>query len=379
MPKDIFTKEQEDQIRKAFDRIDDELGLYKLDDDRDLERIFSKVQETSSSQSWLSKRLHEVEEKLTKLTHAIEVLLEQNSADMVNSVNQQFDAIRTPAVFRRESASVTYHAMERDGSETYDIPAFLRRQTNEIAQKDSPSSTAKYSINDPKASTADSSINDDLRLMGDKLMELNLAMEKKQEESIRFTESILGKLSHDFEEKLNRLMLALEKQEELLRIAYAAFSKNSDAIAEDLVKPAIESSPRKIIQSQKQKHERNRFSYLGDILASPTYAFASMLLIVSLGLAIGFQASELNTLKHVEDPLRGGKEIFQIVENPLVAAQSFADELISQDIPYQMDFESKDKIKIKIPVNEKTTLLMSAKRIELPQESQCILVFEKTK
>jgi len=44
--------------------------------------------------------------------------------------NQQFDAIRTPAVWRRESASETVRAMERNGTETYDIPAFLRRQAD---------------------------------------------------------------------------------------------------------------------------------------------------------------------------------------------------------------------------------------------------------
>jgi hypothetical protein len=330
MQKDIFTKEQEDQIRKAFDRIDGELGLYKLDDDRDLESIFSKAQDTRSSQSWLSKRLHEVEAKLTKLTHAIEVLLDQNRA---------------------------YEITEKIGS----------------------LSTASYLVNDLKGSTVVSSISDDLRVMVDKIIELNLALEKKQEESLRITESIVHKLSYEFEEKLYRLTLALEKQEELLRVAEIASSKNSVAKSEDFVKPPIESSPRQITQSQKQKHGRNGFSFLGDILASPTYAFASMLLIVSLGLAIVFQSSEINTLKQVEDPLRGGKEIFQIVENPLEAAQSFLNELISEDITYKMEFESKDKIKIKIPVNEKTVRLMSAKRIELPQEKQCVLVFEKAR
>ena len=179
MQKDIFTKEQEDQIRKAFDRIDDELGLYKLDDDRDLERIFSKAQDTRSSQSWLSKRLHEVEEKLTKLTHAIEVLLEQNSANVVNSVNQQFDAIRIPAAFRHESVSETVRAMERNGDETYYIPAFLRSDAFEITEKGSLPSTASDLINNPKDSTVVSSMSDDLRIVGDKLIELNLEFEKK--------------------------------------------------------------------------------------------------------------------------------------------------------------------------------------------------------
>jgi cell division protein FtsZ len=50
--------------------------------------------------------------------------------DAVPGANQQFDAIRTPAVWRRESASETVRAMERNGTETYDIPAFLRRQAD---------------------------------------------------------------------------------------------------------------------------------------------------------------------------------------------------------------------------------------------------------
>ena len=40
------------------------------------------------------------------------------------------EPIRTPAVWRRESASETVRAMERNGTETYDIPAFLRRQAD---------------------------------------------------------------------------------------------------------------------------------------------------------------------------------------------------------------------------------------------------------
>jgi len=43
---------------------------------------------------------------------------------------QAYEAIRTPAVWRRESASETVRAMERNGTETYDIPAFLRRQAD---------------------------------------------------------------------------------------------------------------------------------------------------------------------------------------------------------------------------------------------------------
>ncbi len=44
--------------------------------------------------------------------------------------NQAFEPARTPAVWRREHASETVRAMERNGTETYDIPAFLRRQAD---------------------------------------------------------------------------------------------------------------------------------------------------------------------------------------------------------------------------------------------------------
>ena len=53
-----------------------------------------------------------------------------STADASPGANQQFDAIRTPAVWRRESASETVRAMERNGTETDDIPAFLRRQAD---------------------------------------------------------------------------------------------------------------------------------------------------------------------------------------------------------------------------------------------------------
>jgi len=53
-----------------------------------------------------------------------------STVDASPGANQQFDAIRTPAVWRRESASETVRAMERNGTETYDLPAFLRRQAD---------------------------------------------------------------------------------------------------------------------------------------------------------------------------------------------------------------------------------------------------------
>jgi cell division protein FtsZ len=52
------------------------------------------------------------------------------STDATSAGNPTFEPIRTPAVWRREHASETVRAMERNGTETYDIPAFLRRQAD---------------------------------------------------------------------------------------------------------------------------------------------------------------------------------------------------------------------------------------------------------
>jgi cell division protein FtsZ len=41
-----------------------------------------------------------------------------------------FSGLKAPAVWRRESASETVRALEKNGMETYDIPAFLRKQAD---------------------------------------------------------------------------------------------------------------------------------------------------------------------------------------------------------------------------------------------------------
>jgi len=41
-----------------------------------------------------------------------------------------FDGMKAPAVWRRETASEQVRAMEKNGMETYDIPAFLRKQAD---------------------------------------------------------------------------------------------------------------------------------------------------------------------------------------------------------------------------------------------------------
>jgi len=44
--------------------------------------------------------------------------------------NQNFENLRPPAVWRRESASETVRALVKNGMEEYDIPAFLRKQAD---------------------------------------------------------------------------------------------------------------------------------------------------------------------------------------------------------------------------------------------------------
>ncbi len=46
------------------------------------------------------------------------------------SSSNSFDTMKQPAVWRRESASEQVRAMEKNGMETYDIPAFLRKQAD---------------------------------------------------------------------------------------------------------------------------------------------------------------------------------------------------------------------------------------------------------
>ena len=41
-----------------------------------------------------------------------------------------FDGLKAPAVWRSQSASETVRALEKNGMETYDIPAFLRKQAD---------------------------------------------------------------------------------------------------------------------------------------------------------------------------------------------------------------------------------------------------------
>jgi cell division protein FtsZ len=56
--------------------------------------------------------------------------LPQAQSGMAQPAAPAFDGMKAPAVWRRESASETVRALEKNGMETYDIPAFLRKQAD---------------------------------------------------------------------------------------------------------------------------------------------------------------------------------------------------------------------------------------------------------
>lgn len=53
-----------------------------------------------------------------------------SSANPASAATPAYDGLQKPAVWRRESATNTVRALEQNGMETYDIPAFLRRQAD---------------------------------------------------------------------------------------------------------------------------------------------------------------------------------------------------------------------------------------------------------
>ncbi|MDO8300947.1 cell division protein FtsZ, partial [Lacisediminimonas sp.] len=64
-------------------------------------------------------------------THDHAVAAPQNQAGSAHAQpSHSFEGMKAPAVWRRESASETVRALEKNGMETYDIPAFLRKQAD---------------------------------------------------------------------------------------------------------------------------------------------------------------------------------------------------------------------------------------------------------
>lgn len=57
-------------------------------------------------------------------------ILMQHPHVHVGHGSSAFEGMKAPAVWRRESASDTVRALEKNGMETYDIPAFLRKQAD---------------------------------------------------------------------------------------------------------------------------------------------------------------------------------------------------------------------------------------------------------
>jgi hypothetical protein len=49
MAKNVFTKKQESQLKKAFDDMDKDLGIDKLDDEKGLRDIFERVEKKQRS------------------------------------------------------------------------------------------------------------------------------------------------------------------------------------------------------------------------------------------------------------------------------------------------------------------------------------------
>jgi cell division protein FtsZ len=63
-------------------------------------------------------------------THNEPVMAHTGAAQGNGHASGSFDGLKAPAVWRRESASETVRALEKNGMETYDIPAFLRKQAD---------------------------------------------------------------------------------------------------------------------------------------------------------------------------------------------------------------------------------------------------------
>ncbi|HEY8101506.1 MAG TPA: cell division protein FtsZ [Burkholderiaceae bacterium] len=63
-------------------------------------------------------------------THNEPVAQNVGVAPTMGQASPSFEGMKAPAVWRRESASETVRALEKNGMETYDIPAFLRKQAD---------------------------------------------------------------------------------------------------------------------------------------------------------------------------------------------------------------------------------------------------------
>jgi hypothetical protein len=122
------------------------------------------------------------------------------------------------------------------------------------------------------------------------------------------------------------------------------------------------------------------FSISGGGLVSPTYAIASIVLIVGLITIAGYQTARLNSSQSQVDILRGEKnaQIVLLVEDPKVLVNQIQREFIDKGVDSSITFEPDGSIAVQIPVNSVTIALMLKKRIELPPHKFCTLIIKKS-
>jgi len=144
-------------------------------------------------------------------------------------------------------------------------------------------------------------------------------------------------------------------------------------------------------QKKKQKSWLDIFGNRGlsrssDVLGSPAYAIGSVALILGLAVATSFQAVLINkqnvlidSLKAPGMYLRGGEEIYQVVDHPLNEAMALSKMLFEKDIPHEIKLRSSDRVEIEVPNNPITQNLLSSRRIEVPPGEMFSLIFERTK
>jgi hypothetical protein len=119
MDKDIFSREQEQQILKALDAMDGELGIDKLDDEEGLRAIFSKYPERTTrpqkekQKSWLeifgNRRLTRIGDVLSSPAYAIGSLLlilglavaTSFQAFQINNQSLLIDSLKAPKMYLR--------------------------------------------------------------------------------------------------------------------------------------------------------------------------------------------------------------------------------------------------------------------------------------
>jgi hypothetical protein len=118
---------------------------------------------------------------------------------------------------------------------------------------------------------------------------------------------------------------------------------------------------------------------LGGALATPSYVIASILIIFGLTSMTVFQSQQLHVAssKNISEVLRGNPEIVLVVNDPMNEARDLSNQFSVAGIAHKIDIQSKDKILLDFPVNDITIQIMTKKRVELPINERCIIVFEK--